>query len=452
LYDCQTARETIQNGSQFFTSMLTRPQGFDDLEAKEKEAGSEKPTSYTNTPLEMDTDTYPKAESDSGSTTGEAVNQNGKPKPGIRVIHPMIGGSVLDYADQPIDDKKTLIGNRYLCRGGGMFIVAPSGQGKSTLAVQMAAEWALGYSPIGLSARNEPLRTLIVQAEDDAGDVTEMSRWIRTSEMFSDDQLEQIDLNTHIEPCNDVTGDEFLGKLDSFIEQFGPDIVIANPYSSYLGGDVKDEKLANQFLRNGLTPLLVKHQCAIVWMHHTPKTQYSPSVDFTTTDFMYRGMGCATMTNWARAYLVFEPVPDNDSVFRFVAAKRGKRIGWGSFIRYFKHSDNGELRWIPVSTEEAEKLETAKKAGSHRKVIDLDKVFAMIPVAGEIERDLVIREIIEKFQVGKDRALDEIRLLEAQERVKSEQHYRDNSPNRGGRKPYFLSRIDPETEVKSSSL
>jgi RecA-family ATPase len=365
--------------------------------------------------------------------------------------HPMKGGSVLDYAYQPIDDKKTLIGDRYLCRGGGMFIVAPSGQGKSTLAVQMAAEWALGYSPIGLSAR-EPLRTLIVQAEDDAGDVTEMSRWIRTSERFSKDQLEQIDLNTHIEPCNDVTGDRFLGRLDSFIEQFGPDVVIINPYTSYLSGDCKDEQLANKFLREGLTPLLTKRDCAAVIMHHTPKTQYSRSDDFTTSDFMYRGMGCATMTNWARAYLVFEPVPDNDSVFRFVAAKRGKRIGWGSFVRYYKHSDNGDLRWIRVSTEETEKLEAAKKAGSHRKVIDLDKVFAMIPVAGEIERDLVVREIMDKFQVGKDRALDEIRLLEAQERVKSEQHYRDNSPNKGGRKPYFLSRIDPETEVKSSSL
>jgi AAA domain-containing protein len=420
---------------------LSRPEGFGEVPPKEKEAAPEKAAP------KVENYTIP---TDSDNTAD--VNENEKPKPRIRVVHAMKGGSVLDYANQPIDDEKTLIGNRYLCRGGGMFIVAPSGQGKSTLAVQLAAEWALGWSPIGLSARGRPLRTLIIQAEDDACDLTDMAMWIRKKGLFSDDQLGQIDLNTHIEPVNDCVGEMFFSKLDSFLEEFAPDIVILNPYTSYLGGGVKDEKLANKFLREGLTPILTKYGCAAVVLHHTPKTQYSPSTDFTMTDFMYRGMGCATMTNWARAYLVFEPVADNHSIFRFVAAKRGKRIGWGGFVRYFKHSDNGELRWLPVETEEAEKLEKAKKSGSHRKIIDLDKVFATIPVAGEIERDLVIREIMEKFQVGKDRAKDEIDLLEAQGRVKSEQHYRDNSANKGGRKPYFLSRIGPEKEVKADSI
>jgi hypothetical protein len=45
-------------------------------------------------------------------------------------------------------------------------------------------------------------------------------------------------------------------------------------------------------------------------MHHTPKTQFNPSADFSTTDFIYRGAGCASMSNWARAYLVFEPIND----------------------------------------------------------------------------------------------------------------------------------------------
>ena len=61
-------------------------------------------------------------------------------------------------------------------------------------------------------------------------------------------------------------------------------------------------------------------------MHHTPKTQFNRTEDFTSSDFMYRGAGCAAMTNWARAYMVFEPVND-EGLFRFVAAKRGQRIG-----------------------------------------------------------------------------------------------------------------------------
>jgi hypothetical protein len=55
----------------------------------------------------------------------------------------MKGGSVLAFADRPIDHEATLLGDRFLCRGGGMFIVAPSGQGKSTLSVQLASARAL---------------------------------------------------------------------------------------------------------------------------------------------------------------------------------------------------------------------------------------------------------------------------------------------------------------------
>jgi hypothetical protein len=54
------------------------------------------------------------------------------------------GHSLAWYANQLIDHEQTLLGNRYLCRGGGMFIVAPSGMGKSTLSLQMAILWCCG--------------------------------------------------------------------------------------------------------------------------------------------------------------------------------------------------------------------------------------------------------------------------------------------------------------------
>jgi hypothetical protein len=159
------------------------------------------------------------------------------------------------------------------------------------------------------------------------------------------------------------------------------------------------------------------------------------------------------MTNWARAYVNFEPVKGNDSVFWFKASKRWQRIGWGGSVRYFKHSDNGELRWVPCSAEEVERLEASQQSkGVSRVKIDPKKLIDLIPVEGEIERDIVINEIIDKFGVGKDRALTEIRLLEANEAVKSEKHYRNNSQKQGGRKPIFLSRNDHKEEVKTDSI
>ena len=43
---------------------------------------------------------------------------------------------------------------------------------------------------------------------------------------------------------------------------------------------------------------------------------------------MYAAAGNADLTNWARAILVIEPT-HVEGVFEFIAAKRGKRIGWG---------------------------------------------------------------------------------------------------------------------------
>jgi hypothetical protein len=42
---------------------------------------------------------------------------------------------------------------------------------------------------------------------------------------------------------------------------------------------------------------------------------------------MYAGAGAADITNWARAILIADPT-DDPVIFKFIAAKRGGRIGW----------------------------------------------------------------------------------------------------------------------------
>src|SRR6266699_3547483 len=51
-------------------------------------------------------------------------------------LRKLAGASFLNFSKRTIDESKTLLGNRYICRGGGAFIVAPSGQGKSVLVAQ----------------------------------------------------------------------------------------------------------------------------------------------------------------------------------------------------------------------------------------------------------------------------------------------------------------------------
>ena len=76
-------------------------------------------------------------------------------------------------AKPPKDDRNELIKNRFLCRGGGALFVGPTGIGKSSFNMQMAILFALGRECFGLIPAR-PLNTLLIQAENDDGDLFEM--------------------------------------------------------------------------------------------------------------------------------------------------------------------------------------------------------------------------------------------------------------------------------------
>ena len=73
------------------------------------------------------------------------------------------------------NDPNNLLGQRWLCRGGSCLFVGQSGIGKSSLAMQMAVSWALGKEVFGIKPV-KPLKSLLIQAENDFGDVSEMLR------------------------------------------------------------------------------------------------------------------------------------------------------------------------------------------------------------------------------------------------------------------------------------
>jgi hypothetical protein len=168
---------------------------------------------------------------------------------------------------------------------------------------------------------------MIIQAEDDEGDSIEMSSVVRHLGL-SDKDLTLVGQNTHIDFLNDKTGLGFTRRLDQMLELRPCELALINPLSAYLGDDTKDEKSVNQFLRSWMNPILTTRSAAAIFIHHTPKTTNPDTSEWRATDWMYAGSGVAGITNWARAYLVIEPT-DTYGVFRFIAAKRGQRIGWG---------------------------------------------------------------------------------------------------------------------------
>jgi hypothetical protein len=332
------------------------------------------------------------------------INQSEKKSPRFKTGH-----SLIWYAHNPIDHTQTLLGNRYLCCGGGMFVVAPSGLGKSVLSIQLAILWCCGLVAFGIRAR-KALRILIVQSEDDEGDCTEMAQ-MKDHLGLTDRQKLIVDQNTELIRCNDLVSQDFIKALEARLSQARDkgkafDLVIINPYSVYLGEDVKDTAACVRFLNAWLNPLLTEFGIGVVLIHHTPKTNFQNTDQYKIWDWMYHGAGCAGITNWARAILVIKPETQDMKVFRFIAAKRGQRIGeeWeGNFEKYFAHSSvPGVLLW-----EEASALQIAKATAAKSKAnfADLDKVIECVPLIDPELKTTVLSRVRQKCSLSRDAAV-----------------------------------------------
>src|SRR5215831_9109869 len=84
-----------------------------------------------------------------------------------------VARSLNDFVRPLANDPDELIKHRFLCKGGGLLLVGPTGHGKSSLSMQLMIKWALGQSVFGLEPAR-PLKSLLIQAENDDGDLGEM--------------------------------------------------------------------------------------------------------------------------------------------------------------------------------------------------------------------------------------------------------------------------------------
>jgi hypothetical protein len=321
----------------------------------------------------------------------------------------LTGCSPIEFAEREISAEQTLLGDRFLCRGGGLFIVAPSGHGKSVFAIQSTILWSCGKTAFGIRPA-QPLQILVIQAEDDDGDVKEMCASSINGLGLTEGEKELVKKNAHIEFVNDLTSAEFIKALKGFLEQRPVDLVMINPYTAYLGADIKDDAANSRFLRNQLNPLLKACGVGVLIIHHTPKTNRSSTENYAFSDWSYHGAGAAVLTNWARGYIVIDPCKDATGVYRFIAAKRGKRTGWPTTERYFAHStEPGQLLWLEANRDQiALAKEKSKK--------DKSDLLTLIPPLDPISQ-VSLFEKAKQMGIGKHKVRDFVAILIEEEKI-----------------------------------
>jgi AAA domain-containing protein len=295
----------------------------------------------------------------------------------------LTGGSPLDYLNAGLHDEDILIGDGWLERRGFFFVVAQSGIGKSQALLQICCCWSCGQGgqyafyldPFG----GRPLRIIIIQNEDSRNDIYRQSCLLNALG-FNKDQISLIHKNLWIETVRGKLGPAAIDTFKKIIElRNGCDLLILNPLSAYVKGDLTSTEDASEFLYGHVSPLLDQYDCGGGAAHHTPKStgvvQKSKN-KWSSWDFMYSGAGAATLTNFSRGYITIDPKGDS-RVFDIRIAKRIELSGWNCGLEMFRWEQRGDARlWVPASKAEAQKAQTS----AQKTIEDLRK---LVPASGE---------------------------------------------------------------------
>ncbi|MCY3018493.1 MAG: AAA family ATPase [Planctomycetota bacterium] len=253
-----------------------------------------------------------------GSTTHTVSTSPANEAPAARIIKP---SELLRY--DVGNDPNNLLGRRWLCRAGSCLWLGQTGVGKSSLIVQAAVSWAMGRDFFGIHPARA-LKSLVVQGENDDGDLAEQMQGIVTGSGL---QGEAAALDERLsllrETCR--TGEDFAKFLHTLVMVEKPDLVWLDPLNCYIGGDVSSQEVCSRFFRNLLNPIALDSGACMMVVHHGNKPMSDPSQRsaWRGNDFAYFGSGSSEMANWARATLLVREV--EDGLFEMRLSKRGNR-------------------------------------------------------------------------------------------------------------------------------
>jgi hypothetical protein len=326
-------------------------------------------------------------------------------------------GSVVRTLDQFVVDPESnggcLLGNRWVCRNGGLLFAAPTGIGKTTFVLQASIKWSLGLDHFGIKPSGK-LRVLIIQAENDDGDIAEIRAGIFRGLKLDEQKQAKACAAIQVVCESSATGANFVALVARLVAEHKPDLVVIDPLFAYLGDAVNEQKAVSAFLRNGLNPILQEHGCGLILVHHTNKPATGKEKpDWRAGEFAYLGAGTAELANWARAVIAIRSLGSH-TIFVVELGKRGRRAGVVNdngeplYRFYIKHAERG-ICWETASNDDfvTQGKRPAKTA---------DDLYRLFPTTGDVPQGKLF-ESARLAGIGKHLARDLLDELIEQKRI-----------------------------------
>ena len=317
--------------------------------------------------------------------------------------------------DPKNDDE--LIRDCFLCRKGGLLLVGPTGIGKSSFGMQAKILWAIGRESCGITPAR-PLRSILFQSENDKRDLIRMRDGVVKGLGLTPEEVAMAKQRIRIVTVSTKSGTDFAEFADAHLKAFPADLIWVDPALGFVGCDASSQESIGSFLRKSLQPILDKHNCGCVLIHHPnkpPMGQYGRG-KIEPEDMAYYGSGSIEWANWSRAIITISRTAKVD-VFKLQAAKKGERLKWveqdGVTRRkttFIKQSEDVDMIFweetVPLDSEHSHKNGASAEA----------QIIALVPEEGSISRkDLV--DLAKDHNIGRQKATAAIDLLVSKHRL-----------------------------------
>lgn len=291
---------------------------------------------------------------------------------------------LLDYDTE--NDPNNVIGNRWICRGRSFILVSQSGVGKSSILAQLSLGWALKKTELTFNIEPiRPLRQMIVQAENDDGDVAEPAQGIAKGFGLTGDEVKSASRLVEWHEVVGLSGEAFLDLLEDELnarEERGEpiDVCWIDPLNNFMGGDIsriEDTKL----FTNRLDVIGKRLGTIFALIHHTGKPKQEET-KATASDLAYSMLGSSGLTNWAREVMVLkrEHVEEGETpTFSLTATKRRKKAGMVTIAAeneggtgkpteaiFVRHASDGSIRWEQCPTPDSSEDDAPRRSGGKK--------------------------------------------------------------------------------------
>jgi len=332
-----------------------------------------------------------------------------------------LGRKLSELKTPPEDDPDELLKYRFLCPEGVIVLNGPTGIGKSSLSMQFKIQLALGRDVFGFIPRR-PLKSLLIQAENDDGDLAEMRDGVIAGYGLTPEEAKLACDNIIILQEDSLTGKEFFDTIvGPALAEHKPDLLWIDPALAYLGGDTLSQKDVTHFLRNLLKPLLKIHKCACVIVHHTNKTGKNDSA--------YSGSGSSEWGNMPRA--VISLINKGNWIFELIVAKRDKKLRWkmpdgktfrNSILLKHSHVENQIFWQVAGADDHTESLPPNNQLNYE------NEIFERVPESGTIPKNELVAKVNKETDLGQNKIKLIIKEMILKQTIYAEEHRRTCGP------------------------